>query len=97
MDMMAGMASCPDAGHHRPAKPQDGKSVPGGGMSCCVLNVDVPTKMHAPVPQLTAAHMAIPSAIFDVNPAGTHSARELSVPVFHEGRDTLLQTRLLRI
>ncbi len=97
MDMMAGMASCPDAGHHRPAKPQDGKSVPGGGMSCCFLNVDVPAKMHAPVPQLLAAHVAVPVAIFNVTQAWTHSAQEFSPLVFHEGRDTLLQTHLLRI
>lgn len=96
VNMMAGMANCPHVEHLAPAKPNGEKSAPGG-MSCCFLNVDVPAKMHAPVPQLLAARVAVPVAIFNVTQAWTHSAQEFSPLVFHEGRDTLLQTHLLRI
>jgi hypothetical protein len=95
--LMAGMANCPHAGHHSPAKPLGGKSAPSGGMSCCFLNANVPAKMRTPEPQLVAAHLAVPVAIFDVTPVWIHSAPALARPVIHQGRDTLLQTHLLRI
>lgn len=95
--LMAGMANCPHVGHHSPAKPHGGKSAPAGGMSCCFLNANVPAKMRTPEPQLVAAHVAVPVAIFDVTPVWIHSAPALALPVIHQGRDTLLQTHLLRI
>lgn len=97
MDLVAGMANCPHAGHHNPANPQGGRRAPSGGMSCCFMELNVPTKLQTPQPQLVAARMAVPVTIFDVTPLWTHSALEFQVPVFRAGRDTLLQTHLLRI
>jgi hypothetical protein len=96
-DLIAGMTNCPRAGHHAPANQQGGKHAPSGGMSCCFLELNVPTRTHAPQPQIVAAHVAVPVLIFDVTPVWTHSAPEFSPPVDHAGRDTLLQTHLLRI
>jgi hypothetical protein len=97
MDLMSGIANCPHAAHRGPANQHGGKHTPGGRTSCCFLELNVPTRTHAPQPQLMAAHVAIPVLISDVTPLWTHSALEFSPPVNHAGRDTLLQTQLLRI
>jgi hypothetical protein len=97
MDLMANMPNCPHAAHHGPANPQGRKRTPSGGISCCFLELNVPTRMQTPQPQLVTAHLAVPVAIFNVMPAWTHSAPEFSLPVDYAGRDTLLQTHLLRI
>ncbi len=97
MDLMANMPSCPHAAHHGPANPQGGKRTPGGGISCYFLDLNVPTRRQTPQPQLVTAHLAVPVAILDVTPVWTHSAPEFSLAADHAGRDTLLQTHLLRI
>ncbi len=97
MDWMANRPNCPHAAHHEPANPQGGKRAPSGGISCCFLELNVPTRMQTPQPQLVTAHLAVPVAIFDVTPVWIHSAPEFSLSVDHAGRDTLLQTHLLRI
>jgi hypothetical protein len=95
MDLMANTPNCPHAARHGPANLQGGKRTPSGGISCCFLELNVPTRMQTP--RLVTAHLAVPVVIFDVTPVWTHSAPEFSPRVDHAGRDTLLKTHLLRI
>jgi hypothetical protein len=97
-DLMAGMENCPHhSGGNAPAKPDKSKPVRGGGMSCCPVEVTVAAK-PAPV----TLHIA-PLSDFVLAPDFTletirffHSV-EYVPPVWHSGRDTLLETQLLRI
>ena len=95
---MAGMENCPHhSGGNSPAKPNGSKPVRGGAMSCCPLEVTVNPKPVTAVPQIT------PAPNFDL--ASDHNlaticffhSAELDPPVWHSGRDTLLETNLLRI
>lgn len=95
-DLMADMANCP---HHRggsPARPGGDKPA-SGGMSCCPVEVTVASK-----PDTVALHFA-PAQHFVLNagfrPAAVqvYHAVEPAPPVWHSGRDTLLETQLLRI
>jgi hypothetical protein len=97
-DLMAGMEKCPHhSGGNAPAKPNEPKPVRGGGMSCCPVEVTVASK-----PAMVTLHIA-PSSDFvlalDFTVATirfSHSV-EFVPPVWHSGRDTLLETQLLRI
>jgi hypothetical protein len=97
-DLMAGMENCP---HHSsgnsPAKPHDGKPVRGGGMSCCPVEVTVASR-----PETTTLHIALAPAFalesnFSLVTTTFFHTAEFVPPVLHSGRDTLLETHLLRI
>jgi hypothetical protein len=97
-DVMADMPNCPHhSGGNIPAKPSEPRPVHGGGMSCCPVEVTVTSK-----PDAVTLHVA-PASNFVLAPDFTlatiqlfHSV-ELVPPVWHSGRDTLLETHLLRI
>jgi hypothetical protein len=98
-DLMAGMENCP---HHHfdgnaPAKPNGDKPAYGGNMSCCPVEVTVAAK-----PDIAKLGIALPRDFVLVGNADLmttwfyHAAE--SVPsVWRSGRDTLLETHLLRI
>lgn len=97
-DLMAGMENCPHhSGGNSPAKPHDRKPVRGGGMSCCPVEVTVASK-----PDTTTLHIA-PAPDFVLESHSSLVAMqffhppEFVPPVWHSGRDTLLETHLLRI
>ena len=102
-DLMAGMANCPHhSGGNAPAKPgptkqNSPKRVPGGGMSCCPVEVTVASK-----PDTVRLEIA-PAGNFVLAPSPRlttirffHSV-EFVPPALQSGRDTLLETHLLRI
>ena len=104
---MAGMENCP---HHSlgkvpasgkvPGKPTDGKS-PGGSMpgrmSCCPPEVTVAPKSHYSVPAIVVVASFVVISPLELSANWFSSFVEFVPPVIHSGRDTLLQTRLLRI
>jgi len=98
-DLMADMENCP---HHHfggsaPAKPKDGKPAPGGDMSCCPVEVTV-----APKPDIANLGIALEQdfvllANVDLVTTRFYRPAETIPLVSHSGRDTLLETHLLRI
>ena len=97
-DLMASMENCP---HHpgsngRP-KQNDGKPVRGDRMSCCTVEVTVASKPNTVTLHVVAArHFVLKSDL------GLMTVRFFHSPEFdplfgRSGRDTLLETRLLRI
>jgi hypothetical protein len=94
--LMAGMENCP---HHSsgnaPARQNGPKPVQGGRMSCCPVEVTVASKpaMQHIAP---ASDFGLESDFSLVTIPFFHRAEFVS-PVSHSGRDTLLETHLLRV
>jgi len=90
---MANMEGC----HHHskaPAKSSDGKS--DGPMSCCPLEITVASKPDTTTLFIAPANIVLAS-YFVLPQEFSYQPLELTPFVFHRGRDTILQTRLLRI
>jgi hypothetical protein len=97
-DLMAGMENCP---HHSrgnaPAKHNDRKPVRGGAMSCCPVEVTVASKPNIATLQISPAHSFVLRSHFSLAQVRLHHAVEFVSALWHSGRDTLLETHLLRI
>jgi hypothetical protein len=94
---MANMERCCHSGGNSPAKPTDGKSTPSRRMSCCPVEVTVPTKWDgATIGIAPSQHFALASTL-DSATAWFHYSVEFVPSAWHCGRDTLLETHLLRI
>jgi hypothetical protein len=97
-DLMAGMENCPHhSGGNAPAKPNEPKPVRGGAMSCCPVEVTVTSK-----PDTVTLHVAptsdfVLASDFTLATVRFFDSAEFVPPVWHSGRDTLLETQLLRI
>jgi hypothetical protein len=98
-DLMAGMENC--LHHHfdksTPAKPNGDKPVHGGNMSCCPVEVTVASK-----PDIAKLGIALPHDFVllingDLVTTRIYRGPESVPSVRHGGRDTLLETHLLRI
>jgi hypothetical protein len=98
-DFMAGMENC---SHHHfggnaPAKPKDGNPAGGGAMSCCPVEVTVASKPDIAKLRITLAQNFVSLPNVDFVTTRFYHVPE-SVPLVpHSGRDTLLETHLLRI
>ena len=107
-DLMANMANCP---HHSggsapakpgpakpaPTKPNAPKPVPGGAMSCCPVEVTVASKPDTVRLQIAPAGDSLLAPDFRLTPIRFSHSVEFVPPAWHSGRDTLLETHLLRI
>jgi hypothetical protein len=94
-DLMADMESCQHSGSNSPAPPNDKK--PNTAVSCCPLEITITPKWSAPTPGAASPpDIALPPE-FRFQPTRHSSLVELSQPIPHSGRDTLLETHLLRI
>ena len=107
-DLMAGMENCPyHSGGNAPAKPGPAKSdptksnnpkrVPGGGMSCCPVEVTVASKPDTVRLEIAPAGNFVLVSDFRLAPSRFFHSVEFVPPAWHSGRDTLLETHLLRI
>ena len=101
-DLMANMANCPHhSGGSAPAKPGPAKSntpkpVPGGAMSCCPVEVTVASKPDTVRLQIAPGSFVL-APDFRLAPIRFFHSVEFVPPAWHGGRDTLLETHLLRI
>jgi hypothetical protein len=101
-DLMANMANCPHhSGGSAPAKPGPAKSntpkpVPGGAMSCCPVEVTVASKPDTVRLQIAPGNFVL-APDFRLAPIRFFHSVEFVPPAWHGGRDTLLETHLLRI
>jgi hypothetical protein len=97
-DLMAGMENCPHhSGGNAPAKPNEPKPVRGGGMSCCPVEVTVAAKPETVTLHIAPSSDFVPAPDFAVATIRFFHSVEFVPPVRHSGRDTLLETQLLRI
>jgi hypothetical protein len=95
---IADMESCPHhSGGKVPGKPSDREPVPGGRMSCCPLEITVAPKWDMATLEIVPARDLVLASHFDLVTVRFYSSVELVPSVWHSGRDTLLQTRLLRV
>jgi|SRR5580704_5383308 hypothetical protein len=96
-DLLANMENCP---HHSasnaPGKQSNRKPV-RGGMSCCPVEVTVATKPVTVVPQVNASRDFVLNADFSSMTVRFFQSMEFVPPLLRSGRDTLLETQLLRI
>jgi hypothetical protein len=96
--LMAAMENCP---HHSsgnaPGKPNDPKPLPGGRMSCCPVEVTVTSKLDTATQGVAPASDFVLESDFSlVKIPFVHSVESVP-PVWHSGRDILLETHLLRV
>jgi len=97
-DLMADMPDCPHhSGGNAPAKQNDPKPVRGGGKSCCPVEVTVTSKPVAAKLQIAPAGDFVLAPDFSLATIRSFHSAEFVPPVWHSGRDTLLETGLLRI
>ena len=112
-DLMAGMTNCPHhSGGNAPAKPgsakpdptkpaptksNDPKPVPGGGMSCCPVEVTVASKPDTVRLEIAPAGNFVLAPDLRLTTIRFFHSVEFVPPAWHSGRDTLLETHLLRI
>src|ERR1700721_2406681 len=107
-DLMAGMANCPHhSGGNAPARPGPAKSaptksntpkrVPGGGMSCCPVEVTVASKPDTVRLEIAPAGNFVLAPDLRLTTIRFFHSLEFVPPAWHSGRDTLLETHLLRI
>src|SRR5271168_4599249 len=95
---MANMAGCPHhSGGNAPEKPSDRKPVPTGGMSCCPLEVTVGPKANTATLGITLAQAFVLVSNFNLVTVRFYRSVEIIPAVWHTGRDTLLETHLLRV
>lgn len=94
---MMGMENCPHHSGGNPAKtPNDGKSAPTSGMSCCPLEATVASKLKTE-PIHVAPAVLLLSSDLNFTISRFYDSVELVPLLGNSGRDTLLKTQLLRI
>jgi len=97
-DVMADMQNCP---HHSdanaPSKPNQPKPVRGGRMSCCPVEVTVASKPATVTLHTALANDFVLASDFTLATIRFFHSVEFVPPVWHSGRETLLETQLLRI
>jgi hypothetical protein len=98
-DLMAKMGNCPHhSGSDVPAKQNDGKPVPrGGGMSCCPVEVTVASKPDTVILHIAAPSDFIAESNFSLMTVRFVRSAEFVPLIWRSGRDTLLETQLLRV
>jgi len=97
-DLMADMPNCPHhSGSNAPAKPNEPTPVRGGGMSCCPVEVTVTSKSATVTLHIAPASDFVRASDFTLATIRIFHSAEFVPPVWHSGRDTLLETQLLRI
>ena len=94
---MAEAENCHQSGGNSPASPADRKPASNGPLSCCPLEVTVIQKWDTTEPRIAPPRDFAPSSHFSSVLARLFVLPEYSQPLGHNGRDTLLETQLLRI
>jgi hypothetical protein len=96
-DLMANMENCPHHSASNAAPKQSNRKPVRGGMSCCPVEVTVASKPVTVVPRVTASHDFVLNADFSSMTVRFFHSMGFAPPLSRSGRDTLLETQLLRI
>jgi hypothetical protein len=94
---MTNVEHCCHSSSKSPVRPSDGKSSPIHGMSCCPLEVTVAAKWDAATMRVALPQHFILASNLDLATTWFYYSVEIVSRVWHSGRDTLLETQLLRI
>jgi hypothetical protein len=94
---MADMESCHHAGGSSSVPPSDRKPASNGALSCCPLEITVNQKWDATKLGIARSLDFATSSGFQLEIRRFSSLAEFAPSISHSGRDTLLQTHLLRI
>jgi hypothetical protein len=97
-DLMASMGNCPHhSGNNAPVKQNHGKPVRSGGTSCCPVEVTVASKPDTVILHVAVARDFVLESDFNLMAVRFFYSIEFAPLVWRSGRDTLLETQLLRI
>ena len=96
-ELMADMEGCHHSGSDSSVPPNDKKPSSSGPVSCCPLEVTVTPKLDATKLGVVLTRDFVPSSDFLLDVPRFSSPVEFAQPISHSGRDTLLETHLLRI
>jgi hypothetical protein len=94
---MAEGETCHQSGGNSPASPTGRRPASNGPLSCCPLEVTVIQRWDATELCVVPPQDFAPSSHFLFAPARFIGPAEFAQPLLHSGRDTLLETQLLRI
>ena len=96
-ELMADMQSCHHSGGDSSVPPNDKKPSSNGSVSCCPLEITVTPKWDATKLGIAPARSFVTVSDFHFEVARFSSPVGFAQPISHSGRDTLLETHLLRI
>lgn len=97
-DVMANMENCPrHSANNAPVKPHDHKPAPGGGMSCCPVEVTVASKQDTATLHVAPVRAFVSESDLSLVTIRSFHPVEFLPPASRNGRDTLLATHLLRV
>ena len=94
---VADAETCHKSGGNPPASPTGRKPASNGPLTCCPLEVTVIQRWDATELSVVPPQDFAPSSHFLLVPARFFGPSEFAQPLSHSGRDTLLETQLLRI
>lgn len=95
--LMADMENCHHSDSNSSAPPGDRKPASNGAVSCCPLQITVTQKWNAAALRIAPAPDFVLSSDFHFDSTRSSSPAKFAQSISHNGRDTLLQSRLLRI
>jgi hypothetical protein len=96
-ELMADMEGCHHSGGNSSVPPSDRKPASNGALSCCPLEITVNQKWSATKLGIARSVVLAPPSGFRFEIIRFSSLVEFPRPIWHNGRDTLLKTHLLRI
>ncbi len=95
--LTADMENCHHTGGNSSVPPKDRKPASNGPVSCCPLEITVTQKWDTTKLEIAPARDFVPSSDFRFEAVRFSGPVELVESVWRSGRDTLLETHLLRI
>ena len=95
--LMADVEGCHHSSGRRPAPGKDKKPVPNSAVSCCPVEITLTQRWNPETRRAAVSHDFVQPANFALIDSGLSAMIETAPPIPHTGRDTLLETHLLRI
>jgi hypothetical protein len=95
--LMADMEGCHHLSGRRPAPGKDKEPVPNSAVSCCPVEITLTQRWNPETTRVAVSHDFVQPANFELIDSGFSAMIETAPPIPHTGRDTLLETHLLRI
>ena len=95
--LMADTEGCHHSGGHPSAPGKDKKPVPNGAVSCCPGEITLTQEWNPEATRAAALHDFVQPENFQLIDSCFSAFVETNPSFWHTGRDTLLETHLLRI
>jgi hypothetical protein len=95
--LLPDMEGCQHSSGRRPAPGKDKKPVPNSAASCFPVEITLTQKLNPEATRAAVSNDFVQPANFALMDSGFSAMLETAPPIAHTGRDTLLETHLLRI